>query len=531
MGTPSVVFLLLGAPSAAAQPLEPWSDEPSAPETRHAFGSYGVSASAEYRSIAVGGLPLDFQRGTDLVLVEQRLRLGASVDYDEWVALTLSIDGLDGAVWGRHPSAAAVTAGPTAPAFGAAGARVGYRGVGEPTLPESYGLVLDRIESIELRLAYGELWTDIGLFRIGRQTAFPGSSILASDAAARTNRFGYAGDGDLVDRVLYVTKPFEAGKEPKQRDRSEDRGLFTFLHYDRLADARPTTGSDDVQSGGVGVRWLEPRPDLRQSFDLWALVSHRWQTSTDTHLTTFGLRALATGHRLSAGVELLATTGDSAAAARVLALDEAAGAEAVRQFGARGVLRWDEPSFTLYLEIDHASGDGAPGAGTPYTRFAFSPDANVGLLLFERVLAYESARSAAAAGALLEGAGMDPAGAEILATRGAFTSATAIFPQLDLRPTDDLLLRYGVLVAWSPVRLSDPVRSGLTSGPAAVNYHGGAPGQFYGVELDARVSWSYVEHFFLDLEGALLLPGDALEDENGEAPNSGLAQLRATFLF
>src|SRR5690606_8058869 len=145
---------------------------------------------------------------------------------------------------------------------------------------------------------------------------------------------------------------------------------------------------------------------------------------------------------------------------------------------------------------------GAHGADTPYTRFAFSPDANVGLLLFERVLAYESARSAAAAAAALDGAGMDPDGARLLCTRGAFTCATAIFPQLDLRPADDLLLRYGVLVAWSPTRLSDPVRSALSPGEGAVNYHGGSPGTFYGVELDARVSWSYLDHFFFDLEGA-----------------------------
>src|SRR5690606_27179034 len=54
---------------------------------------------------------------------------------------------------------------------------------------------------------------------------------------------------------------------------------------------------------------------------------------------------------------------------------------------------------------------------------------------------------------------------------------------------------------------------------------------FYGVELDARASWAYIEHFFVDLEGAQLYPGDALDDEYGAAPNSGLAQLQATFLF
>ena len=49
-----------------------------------------------------------------------------------------------------------------------------------------------------------------------------------------------------------------------------------------------------------------------------------------------------------------------------------------------------------YLEFDYASGEATPGARAALSRFSFADDTNVGLLLFDRVLGYQSARAAAA---------------------------------------------------------------------------------------------------------------------------------------
>ena len=46
--------------------------------------------------------------------------------------------------------------------------------------------------------------------------------------------------------------------------------------------------------------------------------------------------------------------------------------------------------------------------------------------------------------------------AEAIDTRGSFTNAFAIFPQFDVRPVQNLLLRGGVLMAWAPARSSTP---------------------------------------------------------------------------
>jgi hypothetical protein len=173
---------------------------------------------------------------------------------------------------------------------------------------------------------------------------------------------------------------------------------------------------------------------------------------------------------------------------------------------------------------------------TPLTQFVFAEDTNVGLLLFEHVLAFQSARASAAGVEVLRRLGAKSFPAEAVNTRGSFTNAIAIFPQVDLRPHDDVLVRLGALFAWAAEPVIDPVaslqaRDGLTIDDDLVNFAGGKPGSYYGTELDARVQYRFLEHFALDLEGAVLFPGDALLDENGDGVRSGLVQGRTTFFF
>src|SRR5688500_15344395 len=99
---------LAAAPAAAA---EPWSDDdPSEPPARHELDAYGVTGGAEYRANWVYSNPtaLDGTEDGATSYAEHRLRLDATVDYEETVAVVLSIDGLDGAVWGHENLRAAV---------------------------------------------------------------------------------------------------------------------------------------------------------------------------------------------------------------------------------------------------------------------------------------------------------------------------------------------------------------------------------------------------------------------------------------
>jgi len=210
--------------------------------------------------------------------------------------------------------------------------------------------------------------------------------------------------------------------------------------------------------------------------------------------------------------------------------------QTIRSYGGRGVVRYDRPIFSAYFEVDYASGDPDPSPRTPLTGFTFAEDTNVGLLLFKHVLHSASARASASGVELLRRLGARTFPAEAVDTRGAFTNAFAIFPQFDVRPAPSLLLRGGVLMAWAPSPVNDPIgslqaRDGGSIQDDLVNYAGGKPGRYYGTELDARVQYKFEDHFLLDLEGAVLFPGSALKDSDGLAARSVMLQARTTFFF
>ena len=210
----------------------------------------------------------------------------------------------------------------------------------------------------------------------------------------------------------------------------------------------------------------------------------------------------------------------------------------ISQLGARAVLRYDVPAFTAYLEFDYASGDPDPTNRTPLTQFTFAEDSNVGLLLFEHTLAFQTARASAAGVEVLRRLGAKSYPAEVIHTRGAFTNAIALFPQVDFRPLPQLLIRAGVLMAWAESPVIDQVASlqandGISIEDDLLNFVGGRSKEqsYYGTELDLRIRYRLLDHVNFDLEGALLFPGDGLQNSQGEAVRSVLVQGRTTAFF
>lgn len=541
----SVTFLLSVAAPARAQVVEPWADDDGivAP-TRHEFGDYGLQVGAEYRAnwLYVNPVDLNGVKHRRASWVEHRLRLDATVDYDEKVRLVMSFDGLDGTLWGDNGTfgqSPSPNSGTRVAATNPNNAKpsVGYVG-GDELDPDSYGYVLVPSDSFKLRRAYGEVVTPVGLLRIGRQPTTEGMSILVADGDGRTNRFGYANAGDTTDRVLFVTKPLEGFKDESERDTSRDRGLFTGAFYDRGASKEIRLFGDDLHGAGMVVRWLDPDPIRRTHLEFQGTYAHRWERFYDTNINIVNLKAVGRLDRLTAGIEGVSIFGRTREVSEALSLinNDPIVRQKVEQFGARAVVRWDEPTWTAYLEGDFATGDRNPNPGTALTQLVFAEDNNVGLLMFERILAFESARSSAAGVVLLQRIGADTFPAERVDTEGSFTNALAVFPQFDLRPHKNVLLRGGLLMAWAPSGTVDPTeslkaRDGASIQDDLVNFNGGKPGNFYGAELDGRFQWKYLDHFLFDLEGAILFPGDAFHDENGQAVRSVLIQGRTTFVF
>jgi hypothetical protein len=542
------------AMTSPAHAVEPWSDaDPASPAARVPLSaSLGFRGAAEYRANALTIRPLALaeRRDRQFSVIEHRLRLDAGLDWEDKVRLVSSVDVLDGVLWGDNGTAADTATTTSGSSIGslnpnAAGTCVSLRPGDPATEAASYRYGLCDSDPVYVRRLYGDVMTPIGLFRIGRQAFTEGASIAVNDGDGRKNRFGFARRGNSVDRILFATKPLEAFKASTARDPNDTRGVFLILAYDRLVTDNPQRLADDLHGWVTAVRWLEPthRSALGGDYEAGLYHSYRWSQDSETGVSAFGGRVMSRlPSDLHAGIEavlLAGATRELSDGLRAIGAEPSA-RQPIRQLGARAVVRWDRPRFRLYLEGDYASGDSDPVTRTPLTQFRFAEDANVGLLLFEHVLAYQSARAAAAGAALARDPSSGAEGptypVEQVATRGAFTNAAALFPQVDLRPVDDLLVRAGVLFAWAPARVIDPIatlqrRDGVRIDDDLVNFAGGRPGRYYGTELDLRIQYRLFDHFAADLESAVLFPGSALEDANGDAVRSVLFQGRGTFFF
>lgn len=534
------------ASAGSAHATEPWSDpDPPAPPERHALTTdIGVRGGAEYRAQLVYVNPISLNTANDrrINFIEHRLRLDAAIDYRDKVRLVTSIDALDGVLWGDNGTLGTDPEPNTGSNVNAKNPNVSRPCIqqlrGDALDRNAYGYGLCSAPPLTIRRLYADVMLPFGMLRVGRQAVSFGTGVQSADGDGRPNRFGVSHSGNSVDRILFATKPLEGFKPKGQRNLSDSEGFFLGVGYDRWVQDRIGLQADDVQQTDVGFRWLAPRAGFWRNVVVAGYWAHRWDGQYGTNVDSFGLRAYGTVGPFTAGFDAatnLGSTREIAEAFKVVTNDDPV-PQSVRQLGARAVLRYDRPLFSIYLEGDYASGDGDPQARTPLTQFLFAPDTNVGLLLFEHVLAFQTARSAAAAVESLRRLGGTSYPVDAIATNGSFTNALAIFPQVDVRPVPDLLLRGGVLVAWAPAPVIDPAasllaRDGLTIQDDLVNFAGGKPAQYYGTELDGRVQYRFIEHFAADLEGAVLFPGAALQNQDGYAVRSVLVQGRTTFFF
>lgn len=541
-----VSSLLLVASSAYAE--EPWSDpDPPAPPERHAVGDFGFAGGLEYRAQGTAINPLSLNTVSDrrAAWFEHRLRLDGTVDFDEKVRIVASFDVLDGVLWGDNGTTGVAPEANAGTNVNAKNPNVAVRCIqykggetGEPLSGAYYGYGLCEGEILKVRRAYGEVVTPIGLLRVGRQAQNLGNTVQGASGDGRANRWGIAGAGSYVDRIAFGTKPLEAFKEKEDRDLTLDRGLFAAVAYDHLVNDEIKLFGDNVQQVATTVFYKAPDWPGGENLELQAYWAHRWDDQYQSYINAFGGRAISRFGPALIGIEGAGNIGGTteiAEAYRTITNDPPTD-QTILQFGGRVVARLESDIVSGHLEFDYASGDGDPTPRTPLSAFVWAPDSNVGLLMFEHILQFQSARAAAAATEVLRRLNAPSFPVDTIDTRGSFTNAIAFFPQVDFTPHEDVLIRGGVLMAWSPEPVVDPVQSLLRRDGTVLeddlqNFAGGKPGNFYGTEIDLRGRWRFVEHFALDLEGAILFPGDAFEDVNGDAARSVLVQGRTTFFF
>ena len=540
-----LLLFLAGAPPPAA------AGEGTLPKWAELDLEYRV------RTLYIDPMELNGTTVRDVNYTIQRLRVEGGLKVPGIARLVTQVDLLSGVLFGDNgdfgsspqPSSGLAL---TSRWPNTAGWRVGLVGNNaDPFDPDSYGMVLTEVEPIHINRIYGEVTLPFGILRIGRQPVTEGAGINLHDGG-RHNRWGVSKYSSSADRFLFATKVSEAFRMIKAGkdytpDRSMDDGVFIGAAYDMVVQDDVTIGGDNLHQVAGLIMWKAREPGWFgwdwDHFLLQVSVGGRFGDEFGTQVLSIpavldfevgrwafrGEFATIFGNtrEVSEGMQALRETD---AAKRVIRNQEILG------FGARAVLDATFGPVMATLEFDYASGDADPRDETPFTSFSFSRDRNVGLLLFEHILAFETARSAAVGMENLANVGASSFPLTELASDGRFQNGIVFFPQVLYKPWDPLGIRFGTLFAWSAAPVTDPIMTLLSEDGEkvkddAVNWHGGKPGRYYGTELDLQVEFDWKGHFLWTVEGAVLFPGDALEDESGDAVPSFLVENRFTFIF
>jgi hypothetical protein len=366
VGLACALSVVLATTVAGAAWPEPWSDDdPAGPPARLAVGDYGFRGSAEYRAQGTYVNPLDLSSETYYrsFWLQHRLRLDGAVDYQETIKITTSVDALDGVLWGDNGNLG------TDPEP-SNGAHVNTNNVNvsqlcmtldsgaNPVDPHSYHYGFCPANVINVRRLYGDVVLPVGLLRVGRQAFTEGAGVAVNDGDGRRNRFGVSDRGNSADRILFATKPLEAFKHKDLRDRSENNGFFLILAYDQLVIDEPQLLGFNLHEVIAAARYLAPDLHGVKDLELRLFYTYRWDGHFGTNVDAFGGRAVARFGNWFAGIDATGVLGGTTEVSDAFHLitNDPAVSQAIRQLGARAVIRYDQPKWTAYLEGDYASG-------------------------------------------------------------------------------------------------------------------------------------------------------------------------------
>jgi hypothetical protein len=396
------------------------------------------------------------------------------------------------------------------------------------------------LTNVQPRWLYVDYHSKVGLLRVGQQPSHWAMGIVANDG----DHYPLFGDyryGDIVERVLFATKP--AG----------ERRPFTLAAAGDLVyrDEYATLTQGDHAFEGVLAAIVGDDVDQVGLYGVYRNQTHSeysdgtlypYDDKIDVGVIDLAGKFAAPVPNSKAfvfGQGEIATILGSSNAERTAAEAAAGTFTKVREFGGavqlgvvhlgreaprpKGPAPMDYGDVVAQVEVGYASGDSNPYDGTEH-RFTFNPNHKVGLVLFDEVMRFQTARAATVAQSALLANGTRPApGANLLPSNGGVFGAQYVNPTVVVRPRRWVDLKAGVVVAQATADVVDPYR--LATQGAYVNYQGGDPRRRdLGVELDGGVEMRFRLDYGLvamvGVEAGVLFPGGALANAQGEPMNT-----------
>lgn len=419
----------------------------------------------------------------DLGFVEHGLRVQPTVAFQQIIKLKVDLDILDGVVWGDNDAVAST------PIF-----------AGSPSSTSRDG---NRVDTIGVRRAWVELNVPVGILRVGRQPSQWGMGLLANAGDGLDADFGEYRRGSTVDRALFATRPLELAKTIMGSEHPKSP-LVLAVAYDQLvSDAIHDRDPDlerSCESCAPQILLADPRDDVKEWVGvlLWKddharileendIVQAGVYTVYRTQHSTKSKVLVVDGHiKLRIGPaglesELLWISGKSSALSGSNPKDVSIKGGVVRGGYYRSL-------YDAELEIGYAPGDTEP-LDKKFTGYPLHADYNVGLLLYEEVLAARTARVW----------GQEARG---LWSNGGVYNSRYIQPKMRYRPIEGLTLIGAFL--WARANVDN----------AAVWAENQKPRQSsdlnLGWEIDAAARYDFAGHAHIKLEGGVFFPGKAL---------------------
>lgn len=387
-----------------------------------------------------------------------------------------------------------------------------------------------------LREAYLEWLSPIGLFRVGQMTSAWGLGIVANDGADVEGAFHHPLLGDLVERVLFVTRPAQPFSESLFAQHFHLGFGGDLVYRDDMASLL----DGDIAAEGIALLFFDG-PVVKGGDDLFAGIyaAYRYQSMEDKDKLRVLVLDGAFRHKmiLDSRGSYLQIEGEGVYVYGSLSFHDRAGPPRapdgvdIRQWGAvlRGKGYIPDAGLELGVETGVASGDNDQ-LDSVARAFRFDPDYQVGMILFQEVLGRMSALQPERVSdphLLFK----PPSGYKTAATNGSITNAVYVNPKVRYWPHPNVEMLLGFL--WA--RALAPV-----AGPYNTAGHGGYPlgyrvnplkwkgGEWkerdLGIEVDGGLAYAFRsrggEVLRLGAQGGWFRPGTAFNDAEGRRMNS-----------
>ncbi|MFN7955892.1 MAG: hypothetical protein U0610_29535 [bacterium] len=533
-----VAASVCAARDAGAATLVEWGDGSFAIDGAYRFRLAYASEVPAYATPPQATLPIT--EGLDAGLTgEHRLRVEPRLELFGQLSVHAQIDVLDGVL------------------FSDTGDR-SFLAYSDQPPPNELG---DSLDSFRVNRAWAEWRSPAGTLRFGRQPSHWGLGMVANDGDRDDAAFGDSHLGDASDRVLFGTKPLSViealttGTRPDAASDPLTLGLGYDFGVDRGAVVEP---GDDVTQYLAALLW-----DARGSTAFREPVAHRGAGGPRGAASRIGFYAVRREQthddRLVSGParparEILDAWVLDTSGRIVVAADTARGFELrveweaayvtgktnftvsrvaatpsdpfpvsdAEQWGGIARLVAESESVAIRLEGGAASGDGNR-FDDRVTDFRFHPDYNVGLILFDELLATVTAAQAFnVVDQLGEGGPVAFLGANYLASDGSVTNALYLNPVVEVDPVPGTSLVAGLVWARALEPWVDPFNDAFFGGGAGTlnSFGGDVRSKDLGVEVDVAIHQALplgldVVHAEAALEYGHLFSGAAFRDGQG----------------